>query len=347
MYVEELSCVAWGIGTRRGEITNLSNLLENLELGQKMLRVLHSHFVSYISIKGRPSVYIMLSSCPPPKRLKTALKCSNEPSTSPPTSTRDSMLSWLRSHDVEHGNGNPLPWLDNLDFRPSVDGSGEGIFAKNDIDINDVVVSVPITACITPQVAIDSPVGVAFKALFPSVSPLTSEISFTTPGCDIQSPSHWTYESLLIWLYISTGLTDTTNPHHLYIKSLPSQTPEVSTWPPKHTQLLTGTSLHTTLQTEILFFQSLLKSYLPTLKSHPIFSSLNPSKLLWSKSMYTSRRYPLTLLSLTSPSFEGCLIPVADLFNHCNRSKIMWGGGNGMVEFKSGEKVREGEVRNI
>ena len=289
----------------------------------------------------------MSSSCPPPKRLKTDLKCSNEPSTSPPTSTRDSMLSWLRSHDVEHGNGNPLPWLDNLDFRPSVDGSGEGIFAKNDIDINDVVVSVPITACITPKVAIDSPTGVAFKALFPSVSSLTSEISFTTPGCDVQSPSHWTYESLLIWLYISTGLTDTTNPHHLYIKSLPSQTPEVSTWPPKHTQLLTGTSLHTTLQIEILFFQSLLKTYLPTLKSHPKFSSLNPSKLLWSKSMYTSRRYPLTILSITSPSFEGCLIPVADLFNHCNRSKIMWGGRNGMVEFKSGEKVKKGEVRNI
>ena len=295
----------------------------------------------------------MSSSGPPPKRLKTAIKCSNEPSTSPPTSTRDSMLSWLRSHDVEHGNGNrngnPLPWLDNLDFRPSaVDGSGEGIFAKNDIDINDVVVSVPITACITPQVAIDSPVGAAFKALFPSVNSLTEEISCDTDICDdIQSPSHWTYESLLIWLYISTGLTDTTNPHHLYIRSLPSQTPEVSTWPPKHTQLLAGTSLHTTLQAEILFFQSLLKTYLPTLKSHPLFSSLTPSNLLWSKSMYTSRRYPLTLLSFPSPTSEGCLIPCADLFNHSNRSKITWGGDNGMVQFKSGEKIIKGQVREV
>lgn len=58
--------------------------------------------------------------------------------------------------------------------------------------------------------------------------------------------------------------------------------------------------------------------------------------------MYNSRRYPLTLLSINTPSSEGCLIPFVDLFNHNPGVKITWKPVEDGVQFITNQIVEKG-----
>lgn len=153
-----------------------------------------------------------------------------------------------------------------------------------------------------------------------------------------------------------------------YIMALPSQVDSPLGWNPSELALLNGTNLYTSLKEKLqsiydewwnviegtsfqtrqynieqLSIDEIYEQITSKVFSEKILDFFSFPAFLWSHLMFTSRAFPERVINPYCDEYNVILLPVLDLLNHENRSKIQWScSSEGSFIFEKLEPVSKG-----
>lgn len=234
------------------------------------------------------------------------------PSTESPT---DSLLHHLQSL------GASFP---KLSFR-QMPNSGVTAFAKMNIEVGEVVASIPKTCVLTTEKINQSPLGMSLSHHFQ-----------TTPADSSSFGTFVMSNEFLLCLYLVAAKRDTSNPFHTYASSLSLTPPDPTNWSTDLQSYLKGTvaSATRTALDELETWHVFCTCSDNNLTVSP-FNTVKPTlqELCWARGHVVSRRFPETITPLLPSSTADLnkisthaysMLPGLDLLNHSPDVEMKW-----------------------
>ena len=184
--------------------------------------------------------------------------------------------TWLAEHGAVH---------DALKFAAST-SAGIGAFATRKIKRGTTIASIPHACVLSPRIARDSPLGKAARKAARKLG-----------------ASEYCTDAVLLWIYMVVGRVDPSNPHHAYLASLPSESPDPACWSAALRDELTVTPIGPSIEAARTFADAAFDAFASKLPAR-LGASLVPegcltsaSQLLWARGMCVSRSFPEALVS--------------------------------------------------
>eukprot|EP00434_Breviolum_minutum_P035186 symbB.v1.2.031140.t1/scaffold3582.1/size53800/3 len=213
-----------------------------------------------------------------------------------------------------------------------------GVFASEKIGTGEVIAEVPQSCVLSAERARQSPVGQAFTEVFPE-------------------DKH--RDKIVFLLDLVAARVDPEHPMHVYVSSLPKESPTPMSWPSNLRAMLSNTNLGAAVDEEREQLEEQFGAIMPKLQqARPTLfgEQFNFENFVWAHGMWFSRRYPTAMASFDKgknyswqrfseedmeeeSDGEGALVPFMDFTNHRSGTKIVWRADADKVTFVSKEGV--------
>lgn len=237
----------------------------------------------------------------------------------------EALLKWLADEGAR---------VDGVQIRKSGVG-GLGAFGTRKTKRGTPLFRIPHSCVLTVKVAGASALGRAAHAA-------TAHLNE-----DILTDPRWLDGRVVLWLFVAVGRKDPANPFHVYLRSLPTNSPEPCCWSAPLRSELSNTSAGAAIGEARGFVDLIFRQLVPHLADVlPPGCLASVDELLWARGMCVSRAFPGILgegahgdasaddtdahghvtLSQTPNGLEstqrgdadlpGCLLPLFDTLNH-------------------------------